>query len=275
MKPFIDIFRFYIHSNIHVSIASACLVLITGKLYKLDVLLPALFVGFATFVSYNFISFLKKKNKVLKVDISGWFTKFYNLLLFLFIVSVSSLLFISYRIGISNLLVVLPFGLMTLFYMLPVFKFGKRKLSLREIPGIKIFSIAISWAGLSSFFPLLYTAHILVVDDLLFFLQLILFVFVLTLPFDIRDVEFDKKSLRTVPQVMGVVKTKILGVFCLFVGLFLQFYLFGKNLFFSTVIIYVLLMFLLGFSSRKQSSYYASFWVESIPVFWYLLICFI
>ena len=36
-------------------------------------------------------------------------------------------------------------------------------------------------------------------------------VFVLTLPFEIRDLQYDDSTLETLPQRVGVKKTKIIG----------------------------------------------------------------
>lgn len=39
----------------------------------------------------------------------------------------------------------------------------------------------------------------------------------------------------------------------------------------SLVFVGILLIILIWYSSPRQSKYYASFWVESVPIFWWLL----
>ncbi|WP_139958120.1 UbiA prenyltransferase family protein [Flavicella sediminum] len=274
MKNLLIFFRFYVHSNIHVSIASACLVLLTGEFYKINVGLLALFIGLSTFISYNFIRFLKAKTETLKVEILDWFQKTYTLLFIFVVLAISALLFVTFKIGLEKLWLVFPFGIITFLYMLPLLKIGKNKMSLRNIPGVKIFSIAFSWAGLGSLLPLYYAAYAIDTIEIFYFFQILLFVFVLTLPFDIRDIAFDQSSLRTIPQVIGLFKTKIVGSFCLLLSLCLHLYVFAFDFFFSSLLIYVCLTLLLFYSKTKQSKYYASFLVESIPILWYVLIYF-
>jgi 4-hydroxybenzoate polyprenyltransferase len=80
------------------------------------------------------------------------------------------------------------------------------KYSLRNIPYLKIFLIAGSWAGLSVFWWRPFNHEAL----LLFLIRLII-VLVITLPFDIRDIDDDKKKqLKTIPIFLGHQKTMTL-----------------------------------------------------------------
>lgn len=90
--------------------------------------------------------------------------------------------------------VLIPFGIISLLYSIP-FKMGQKTLiTLRQIPYLKIFLIAFVWAAVTVFIPVvnykkpLYSLHVLSV-----FLERMLFVLAITLPFDIRDMDDDKK----------------------------------------------------------------------------------
>ncbi|MDF1518573.1 MAG: hypothetical protein P1P79_11570, partial [Lutibacter sp.] len=91
-----------------------------------------------------------------------------------------------------------------------------------------------------------------------------------TIPFDIRDVNADSKSLKTLPQFLGITNSKVLGTFLLFgfilLEIFKEHYTDARFLVVMTVSIITGLF--LWFSSPKRSRYYTSFWVESVPIIW-------
>jgi len=174
----------------------------------------------------------------------------------------------------NALKVLFPFLLMTLFYVIPLFKIRNLEVSFRNLPGLKIFSIGFAWAGVSVLFPL-YEAEIEFTTRIyLEFIMRILILIVILIPFDIRDVKSDSEKLKTLPQVLGVYASKWLGYILLF--LFVILILLGQkqlnNEVFINVGISILAGLFLGFSSPEKSRFYTSFWVESIPVFWLVLI---
>jgi 4-hydroxybenzoate polyprenyltransferase len=103
--------------------------------------------------------------------------------------------------------------------------------------------------------------------------QRFLIVVVLILPFDIRDVKYDAISLQTIPLKIGIEKTKKLGLTLLVFSLILE-YLFASELMVKTpfmIFFFLLIMFLMR-AKVDQSKYYSSFWVESLPIVWWLLL---
>ena len=92
--------------------------------------------------------------------------------------------------------------------------------------------------------------------------------------FEIIDLNTDDPHLKTVPQQIGVKQTKILGLFLLVPFYFLEFFknnFIEKQLFVNLVLVVMLSLFLI-FSNENRSKYYSSFWVESIPIFWWMLV---
>jgi len=100
-----------------------------------------------------------------------------------------------------------------------------------------------------------------------------LFILVLILPFEIRDMKLDFKNLKTLPQKIGIEKTKKVGFVLLLFSLTMEFLittsLSNKNIY--LLISFILLLFLMR-SSQNQSKFYSSFWVESLPILWWILI---
>lgn len=80
------------------------------------------------------------------------------------------------------------------------FHFQKNLHLLRNIPGLKLFLIAFSWAGITVLFPLIQNYMSIRITDWITFIQRFLFVLVITIPFDIRDINYDNNELKTLPQ---------------------------------------------------------------------------
>jgi len=116
--------------------------------------------------------------------------------------------------------------------------------------------------------PLL-NAHVpLGFDFYLKCIQRFILVFVLILIFEILDLANDDPHLKTVPQQIGVKRTKIVGLLMLIPFYFLELL---KNNFIQEQmivngILVVALSLFLAFANEKRSKYYTSFWVESIPI---------
>ena len=115
-------------------------------------------------------------------------------------------------------------------------------------------------------------------------LQRFFLIFPLILIFEIIDLKMDDPHLKTVPQQIGVKNTKILGFVLLIVFIGIGFFNGNGNingngngniqfieLLLNFVIAIVIAIFLY-FSNENRSKYYTSFWVESIPIFWWILL---
>lgn len=104
-------------------------------------------------------------------------------------------------------------GIISLGYVLPFLK-GKKRL--RDFNHIKIFLIAIVWSWVTVFLPALAIGEATTLSVWLMILERAIFIFAITLPFDIRDLKVDSHSeVRTIPAVIGIKKTKTLGTLSL------------------------------------------------------------
>jgi len=85
--------------------------------------------------------------------------------------------------------------------------------SLRAVPMVKIFLIALVWSGISVWVP--FAEHnIALIEGTPLFLFHFLFILFITLPFDIADLEVDKVvHVKTIPHVLGVQRSRILMKF--------------------------------------------------------------
>jgi len=269
------IFEFYIFSNIHVALAGFCITKITLLKFGYSENLTPLFVAFSIVVSYNFIRLYEIKYDHLSW-LKEWFVKHKLQLFFLSFIAILGLVYSVFFTNFEkrSIYILIPFGFMTFFYVIPLFKIGNIEVSFRNFPAIKILSIAISWAGISVFFPLFEVGYSFTNVVYLEFFQRILFVMAITIPFDIRDVTTDSKALKTLPQLIGIKKSKYLGIglLSIFIGIdFFKLAISQSELIVTIGIAIISALFLL-FSSENNSRYYTGFWVESVPIIWFVLI---
>ncbi len=262
-----SIFNFYINASIHVALAVYAFVRITELYFDLPYNENLdYFIFYATITGYNFIKYAGVA-KFYHMSL----TKSMRLIQIFSFISFCLLIYYGTKLPLQTLYYFAPFGLITLLYIVP-FLGGFQK-NLRKVSYLKIFAVAGVWAGVTSIIPLLAVEHEIDANLIVLFFQRLLFVLVLILPFEIRDVELDFEHIKTLPQKIGIEQTKKLGFVLLLFSLTLEFLitniLTNKNIF--LVICFVLLFFLMR-SKEKQSKFYSSFWVESLPIFWWILL---
>lgn len=262
MQYFRGFFNFYINSSIHVALAVVSLSVLSFLEFNLVVDFKLLgFIFFGSITGYNFVKYagiarLHHRSLARNLRLIQVFS------LFCFL----GFLYFAFLQELKILFTAAVFGVFTLLYAIPP---GKNNQNLRNISGIKIFIIALVWAGVTVIFPLL--SKVEFNQLILEFLQKFCFVIALTIPFEIRDLKYDAGTLKTLPQQVGVQKTKIAGYLLLAVILFLEFW---KDF---ILVELITLLFILGvtgifikYTKTNQVDYYASFWVEGIPILWLL-----
>ncbi len=269
MKLVKQLFDFYINASIHVALAVFSLTWITlieyGVSYDDSVLY---FVFFASITGYNFVKYFGVA-KFHHRRLANWLKTIQMFSLFCFVF----MCFYANQLNAITLIYIAVFGVITFLYAIPFLPkrlFLDKQHNLRGIGGLKIYLIALVWCGVTVFLPLLNNQHSINADVVLTGFQRYIFVMVLMLPFEIRDLQFDDLKLSTIPQKIGTIQTKIIGVLLLMLFFFLEFFkdeINARRITLLLVIMIIILLFLV-FSTKEQGKYYSSFWVESIPILW-------
>ena len=259
--------NFYINASIHVAFSVYALARITEYYFNLPYNENLnYFLFFGTITGYNFIKYAGVA-KFYHMSL----TKSLRLIQIFSFISFCFLCYYAWLLPIETLLLFTPFSLLTILYIVP-FLGGFQK-NLREISYLKIFIVAGVWSGVTTLIPLLANGHEIDTTSILFSIQRLLFVIVLILPFEIRDMELDFKDISTLPQKIGIQQTKKFGFALLLFVLTLEFLItdlsLNRNIFLG--VCFTLLFFLMR-SKENQSKYYSSFWVESLPILWWLTI---
>ncbi|MFV8339951.1 hypothetical protein ACNQGL_11820 [Flavobacterium sp. LB3P21] len=261
------IFDFYINSSIHVGLSCYALVRMTQHMFHISIDEPvANFAFFGTIVGYNFVKYdalarvqrLQMRKELKTIALFSFFA--------LFLVG-----YYFFQLQRTTQIVAVVFLSITLLYTLSFFP---NKKNARNWAGVKIYIVALCWVGVTLVLPI-FNANVPITSD--FYLKCIqrfILIFVLILIFEIIDLAKDDPHLKTVPQQIGVKRTKIVGLLLLVPFYFLEIFKsnFDKNQLIINLILVIVISCFILFANEKRTKYYTSFWVESVPIFWWLLL---
>lgn len=277
----LDLINLILYSNLWIALGafSMCLqtqFLITGT-FKLNSF--AYFVFFASLFLYA-IHRIVGLNKVKPFKDQGRYqviSQYKNHIIFY--AFISSLFGVYFFFQLSYLLqiaLVTP-SIISLAYVLPVLGQKRR---LRDFHLIKIFLIALTWAfivvivqGMAIHFGSNIPLYFL-------FLEKALFIFAITLPFDIRDINIDQfNKVKTIPTLLGYQKTRYLAAGCIILAVLIDYFLFSTNIistntFFSLLLSYIIAYGLIHFAKADRHDYYftglldGTMLLQSVLVIW-------
>lgn len=260
------IFDFYLDASIHVAFAVIALVWVTRGILNIssnDHL--GWFLFFSSIACYNFIKYGVEAKKYVVVA-----NRYHRSIQLFSFCCVPFALYHAYDLNMATFLGVAALLALVGVYALPILPVSK---NLRSWGGIKIFVVALVWSGTTVILPILSNEIPFSWDIGVEGVQRFLFVLVLMVPFEIRDLTIDSPELRTLPQRYGVTKTKRFGALITLAFFFITFLkdvISTEELISKGVVFLVLGMLIYGTKSN-QSKYYASFLVESVPIFWWII----
>jgi hypothetical protein len=273
MKVFKKFLDFYINSSIHVALSVFAFVQMTYFMFNiLDNKPVAYFAFLGTIVGYNFVKYdalARAKRKEMRNEL--------KVIAFVSFLSLLGVGFYFFQLQWKTQIVALLFLVLIVLYTLPFFP---NKRNARNWKGLKIYIVALCWVGVTLILPVINAGILITSEFYLKCIQRFILVFVLILIFEIIDLKNDDPHLQTVPQQIGVKQTKLLGYCMLFVFCLLE--IMNRNftfnnkyqvmIFLSKVIVSGILSGFMFFANEKKSKYYTSFWVESLPIFWWILV---
>lgn len=135
-----------------------------------------------------------------------WMSNHQKLVKIILVTGFLGTFYFSFYLTIESVFILGILAMISFFY---AFKFGKGNLStnLRDVPGLKIFLIAGVWAFSCGILPALESESIST-ESLQITFAFFLYIIGITIPFDVRDLEYDEKTKRTIPQIVGKIKAK-------------------------------------------------------------------
>ena len=219
--------NFWVYSGIHLGV---CVFLFTKYIciYLGLQVLPEymFFIGAATICTYSLHRYLGPRNSFYLFDNDGanqyvW-KKNYNLIVFGLFFLLLLAIFVRYFIGYFILL--LPPSFITLFYLFQFPGLGK---TLKQLPYLKTLLIPFVFVWVVVLIPAFIQGQMSEQPiSLSTTLWVFIFVFAITLPFDVRDQYFDKKEgIKTLAHYLGTMNSVLLSISLLFTIQVVQFLL--------------------------------------------------
>lgn len=270
-----------IFSNTFIALAAAAQV---GYTYQMLGLKPDLriiaLMFFATMAFYNFSILLSKPLNPAQSPYrrTRWIFAHQRLIVSLSFIAISGTIILGLLLPFRAQLLLLFLALLSAGYNLPLFKISKQKISLRNIPGIKLFLIALVWSLSTLALPLLISKQtemlLISPSGILFLIQRLLFIAAITIPFDIRDRYQDRiYGLKTLPILLGEKKAYVVCQLLLIASLLIGASIFpSQSAAFATLLISTLLAGWLIFRSQsKKNEYYYFLYLDGVLILPFLI----
>ncbi len=160
-------------------------------------------------------------------------------------------IFFTFHLGVISFLYYLPFSSM-------------EKHSARKVKFLKIFLISYVWACCTVILPVLQADQKITSEVILLFVDRFIFIFAITLPFDIRDLKKDQLcNIVTIPVALGISNSKMISyvlllVFCLNS----LFYAHPITVFISRIISTIILYLLIFNITDSKSQYWFTGFID-------------
>ena len=258
--------QFFVYSNIWVSFCVLGLALSSEILLQTSNTHLLQFVFFSTLFIYNFHRLVRVYKGHCHVR-KAWLQKNKKSVFFLMLCSlaVSLYKFIDFRLITQTVIFLLavisvsyPFGL-------------------RKIPFFKIVIISFAWSISTMLLLVVENDVVISINEILHLVVRFLFVFAITIPFDIRDLHYDNKNVVTLPLFFGVGKSKLIAFLALGICMLISgIQNYTGNLMLAHLLAIILLCFnsliFVWNSNENRGEMYFSFWGEGLSICSYLFL---
>jgi 4-hydroxybenzoate polyprenyltransferase len=215
---------------VFIAICAMAFMLEAYKLLHLPIQYDALvlFIGSSTCFIYMFIRLAAVNRIKCNTQDERWrfFIKYLPLMRFLTVlVAILSCILFFLLDDTLQLALLFP-GIISLCYGIS-FQIGKHNWRLRDTGILKIFMICFVWAFTASILPALHAGlQVFSTQCMILFAAHYFFIFGITLPFDIKDLDIDNKdAVQTIPALLGIDTTYTLAFLSLFIASGLHCYL--------------------------------------------------
>ena len=260
---------------------AVCAALLLYETYILLALPPSWFYTsvafFSTLFTYNIDRLVAYKD-ISKVDAERqkWITKHFWLMAVSAGISVIYLAICVFYMQWQVLVFIGQLGIISVAYSLPLLYGKTNNRTLRSIKGLKIFLIAYVWAGSTVMMPCLAQGmSILSKEVVLLFIERFLFIFIITLPFDIRDYKSDIASnVSTIPGMIGIRNAKILASACMvaFMIIAMLHYPFRTGIFWARMLSAISTLYIVYKTEETHHEYYFTGLLDGTMVIQFLLV---
>lgn len=278
-----QILDFLLFSNLFIALCAVAQALVTYKLINTEPEIHVLaFLFFSTLALYNFSILLSRPKKPAESSFRRvrWIFAHHRLMITVTIIAVLSLIPLGLFLNTASKILMIALAVVSVAYNLPLFSIHDKRFGLRNIPGLKLFLIAMVWALSCVLLPILeletsILAGTTVNDTILLITKRFLFIAAITVPFDIRDMYQDRSSdLKTIPVLLGEQRSLWVCQALLLVYLLLLF-LFTESIngiFIGLTLTILLSGWLILKSKWERNEYYYFLYLDGTMILQFLMV---
>jgi hypothetical protein len=257
-----------VYSNLHISLIAFLLSLETNYILGIEEDLKGpLLVFFSTLFIYN-IGYYRSIlfGVTAQRSQADWMARHFSYWIFSILISLLALLYIFSSFSVESQFLIGILSIISFIYIIHGITLFSKKISIRNIPYLKTFIVSAVWAMITTLPQIIDHQLFSYYHPWLFLIiERFLFIFPITLMFDIRDMESDPESLQTIPRRIGIKNSKILAVFSLVLGYYF-FYNTGMNTegLILIAFLYVMMILTVIKSSGSRSELFYSAWFDGM-----------
>jgi len=251
--------EFILFSSIFIATCAVALCIETNLLLHLPLNIISFycFVFGATLAQYN-LHYLVKTTAVKNSQRLAWSLKHKALHKILLGIGIALILFSFLSFRLHHFIILGILGVVAFLYSFPVIPIGNKK-RIKDYGFIKIFTLSLLWTIVTVWFPVVNFSF----DNNIFvfvFLRRFVFMFVLCLLFDVRDIEIDKReNINTVAVLLGKRKSYYLAYISLILFVILSglqfYYIQDKVALISMLISAVITFFTIELTKKLNSDF--------------------
>jgi 4-hydroxybenzoate polyprenyltransferase len=205
----LKLLKFIVNSHIFLALAAASITLATqaqlGFQPKIDAFVAMIFL--ATVFDYNLHRYLTLKiiPESMQIKKNSWAAGNFSVLKAVIIISFALLVSSLFFLRVNTLFLIVPFATLTLLYSVSYLKNRWNGCWHKKIPVVKTVLLAFIWAASTAFLVSLSRENTINTSGIILIsLERFAFIFAIAIPFDIRDMEVDRKSgINTIPIAFG------------------------------------------------------------------------
>jgi 4-hydroxybenzoate polyprenyltransferase len=273
-----------LYSNVFMSLCAVAQAMVTLQLIGAKPTYPLLILLFtSTLFIYNISIFWSKPKHPEQSPFRRvrWFFKYYKIMVFITVACALSLAPLFFLLSKPSQVLLVLLSFLSVGYSMPIFKSGDKRYGLRNVPGIKSLMITTVWVMSSVVLPIFEAEkwqliHISLTDEGLLIAKRFLFIFALTIPFDIRDLFQDARAgTKTIPVLFG---ERNAYLFCqaLLAGYLVLLFLLNDNGFnhdfFALSLTAIIMGWLIFKSEWEKDEYYYFFYMDGVLILQYLFL---
>ena len=207
-------------SHILIACGAGVSVFITGFLLGVGEVFygPAIFISTCTGLGYSLQRVIKARFFPLTINESRieYLNKFGGVLIMVWGgLFISSVFFTQLKLDFVSLVAGGALGIVGLCYSILPKKFRSLGRALREYPYAKLPTISLIWGAATVLLPIALVDNVGELNPWTIigvFMYRVLYIGGLSLPFDVRDLEIDSSSMKTIPQIMGVKRSLLIAI---------------------------------------------------------------